>query len=417
MPRGLRTRATLAALVALAACTSDDADPPETTVVETTTTVAEALDDDGPLTLGVLLPTTDSQIGQPLIEGVRDAVTRVNRAGGVLGQPVRFIVADEGSTAATATATAAVESLLADGVDAIIGPASSLSALNVLDDIVAEGVLTCSPTAAALSLDEFPDEGLFVRTIPSDSLQASALAQVTEETGVTTAVVAHVDDGYGRPFAEVIEQDFASRAVELVDSIPFDPRDEDLTTEARAVVESGADAAIVIGTGEDSARFLQALDEQDDSDLVRVLVNDAIRAPSAQPLLADLQPEFRERIVGVAPRAAHDAVDDDAIDTEGPYVVNAVDCVNLVALAAVQAESTDGRQIAGRIGELSADGSGCTTFDSCMTIIDNGFNPDYDGAWGVIEIVDGETVRAPFLTFGFDDEGHDVPRAPFVHPG
>ena len=41
-------------------------------------------------------------------------------------------------------------------------------ALGTLDDIVSSGTLSCSPTASALALDEFPDDGLFFRTGPSE---------------------------------------------------------------------------------------------------------------------------------------------------------------------------------------------------------------------------------------------------------
>jgi branched-chain amino acid transport system substrate-binding protein len=412
--------AILAAALAFTACTGDDVAPPDTTVPETTTTAVASVDDSGPLVLGALLPVNDPRIGQALLDGVEGAVMAVNLSGGVLGQPLQLVVEDEGSTAATATAAA--EALLERGAQAIVGPASSLSALNVLDDIVAADVLSCSPTASALALDDFPDDGLFVRTIPSDSLQASAIAQVTEDTGALTAVVAHVDDAYGRPYAEAIESAFANRAVSLVEAVPFDPGDEDLSAEARAVVDSGANAAIVIGAGEDSARFLAALGEQDISGLLRVVVNDAIRDPNAEPLIAELDPELRSRIVGVAPQALPDSRPDEetpagAVDVDGPYAVNAVDCVNLIALGAVLAGSTAGRDIAERIPDISADGSVCSTFDSCVAVITNGFNPNYDGPSGVIEIVDGETVQAPFIAFGFDEQGRDLRRSRFDYPG
>ncbi len=417
MTRLLRLATSIAVVAGTVGCTDDDAAPPESTVVETTTTVAPPEeDDDAPLVLGALLPISDTQIGQPLLDGVSTAVDRVNQADGVLGQPVRLVVEDEGSTAATAAS--AVETLLDSGVDAIIGPASSLAALNVLDDIVAADVLACSPTATALTLDDFPDQNLFVRTIPSDSLQASAIAQVVEDTGVPTAVVAYVDDAYGRPFAEAIEEAFSTRAVSLVETVPFDPGAEDLSAEALAVIESGANAAIVIGAGQDSARFLEALGQQDASGLVRVVVNDAIRDPGARQVLADLDPGLRERIVGVAPQAVLDEdLEDEQLDVSGPYVVNAVDCVNLITLAAVEAASTDGRLIAARIPDISADGSVCSAFDTCAAVIANDFNPNYDGPSGVIEIVDGEVSRARFIEFRLDDQGRDVRRTSFVHPG
>jgi hypothetical protein len=91
------------------------------------------------------------------MQAVETAVDRINAAGGVLDERVRLVVADEGSS--TATATASIQTLLDTDVDAIIGPASSLTAMSTLDDIVSAGKVACSPTASSLALDEFPDEG------------------------------------------------------------------------------------------------------------------------------------------------------------------------------------------------------------------------------------------------------------------
>ena len=48
------------------------------------------------------------------------------------------------------------------------------------------------------------------RTIPSDSLQAAAIADVVENTGARETVVVHVDDAYGRPFAAEAEAALAA---------------------------------------------------------------------------------------------------------------------------------------------------------------------------------------------------------------
>ena len=44
-----------------------------------------------------------------------------------------------------------LEALAEAGVDAVVGPASSLVTLNVLSNLVGAEVLTCSPTASAMS--------------------------------------------------------------------------------------------------------------------------------------------------------------------------------------------------------------------------------------------------------------------------
>ena len=70
--------------------------------------------------------------------------------------------------------------------------------------------MACSPTASASLLDNFPDNGLFFRTIPSDSLQAIAIVEAVNQTGANTATVAYIDDDYGQLFAESIGEALAT---------------------------------------------------------------------------------------------------------------------------------------------------------------------------------------------------------------
>ena len=119
-----------------------------------------------------------------MIAAVEAAIQTINRGGGVLGRAVEHEVVDEG-------AGTGPDELLAADVDAIIGPASSNVALSQLSTIVqpGNGVVTCSPMATALALDDFPDNGLFFRTAPSDSLQMAAIARQARITGVTSGCV------------------------------------------------------------------------------------------------------------------------------------------------------------------------------------------------------------------------------------
>ena len=182
-----------AAVALLAACDGDGDDDGDAAAVETTpaTTVTPTTevpnDEDGVLRIGLLLPKSGEAaaiIGQPLIDAAVAAVDAVNAAGGVLGNPVELVTDfDEGSNAASARE--AIAGLIDADVDAVVGPASSTIALATLGDLMSAGILTCSPTATALALDDFPDSDLFIRTAPSDSLQAAELAQEAEDTGAT----------------------------------------------------------------------------------------------------------------------------------------------------------------------------------------------------------------------------------------
>ncbi|MFP5487300.1 MAG: ABC transporter substrate-binding protein, partial [Acidimicrobiia bacterium] len=148
--RSVRLAGCALAVATLAACTGGGPDEvaPTTSPVTTSTTIA-VREPDGRLVIGAYLPQTGpgASLGNPMISAVRQAVANINIEGGVLGEDVELLVQDEG-------APAGPSALLEEGVDAIIGPASSRNALAQLTSIVQPdtGVVTCSPTATALAL-------------------------------------------------------------------------------------------------------------------------------------------------------------------------------------------------------------------------------------------------------------------------
>ena len=170
-----------------------------------------------------------------MIDAANIAVDRINDAGGVLGRNVRVVEQDEGLGDGTAAASIAALIESTPSVDAVIGPSSSLVALSQLDTLVAAGIPSCSPTATALALDDFPDERLFFRTVPSDSLQAVAAADLAERTGVQDVAVVYIDDAYGRPFAAAVEDALAvgTRSVSRVETYGFVRADGDLADKAQ----------------------------------------------------------------------------------------------------------------------------------------------------------------------------------------
>lgn len=398
--------ALVATSVVVAACSPEETDVRPTSVPATTTTMPAEPESDGRLVIGILLPTGDTLIGQPMIAAAELAIERINAAGGVLGRQVRGIVADEGST--TGSAAGSIQSLLDDDVDAIVGPGSSTIALGALGEIVSAGVVSCSPTASALALDEFPDDDLFFRTIPSDSLQARALAEIADQTGAVQATIVHVDDAYGRDLAEAVESSMSGGAISVGETIMFTSRDDDLTDEAQQLVDSAAPVAIVLADGDGGTRFLEALDEVDTGGIATVLVNDALRNPITPERIANLDPQLRRKIEGLAPEAASN-VPGEPYDPPGLFATNAYDCVNLIALAAVRSGSDNPRDIAAEIPSVSSSGLVCRTFSSCVDAIGDERQIDYNGPTGLTEIGrSGEPSRAVFDRFIFNADGEDV---------
>ena len=289
--------------------------------------------DDGRLTIGLLLPRSGdgAAMGQSMSDAATGAILAINAVGGVRGEQVAVEVADEGET--EADAAEAMQQLIDAGVDAVIGPASSTATLAHLDLLLDAGVLTCSPTATALALDDYPERDLFVRTAPSDSLQAVGLAQLAEQTGRTTVAVTWLDDVYGRPLAAdtLSALDARSATIEVVAEVPFaaDGSPEDV---AAAITATEPGVVVVVADADHGGDLLQALAAAVAADstleMPEIIVNDSMRIPDTPAEMTDLPPEFRAHIQGLAPVA------EGPDDLPGAFATNAFDCATLIALAA-----------------------------------------------------------------------------------
>ncbi len=321
-----------------------------------------------------------------------------------IGSEVKLINADEGATAASAAI--GFDSLITGGVDAIIGPASSIVALSDLDAPVSAGVLTCSPTATALALDDYPDDGLFFRTIPSDSLQMVAMAHVAERTGSTSIAIGYLDDSYGRGLAEALRSAVGPRGLSVLAEVAFSGDDEELGNEADDLLANSPSVVAILGDAGDGTRLLDAVAQATaDADPPIIVVNDALRDAQSQLVIQGLPEEVREQIRGVSPLAI---TPNDLTLTE-LYAANAYDCVNLVALAAIQAGTDSPPEIAAQMVSVSTGGTQCRSFLECSEPLARGLQIDYEGPSGNTELSmrTGDPSTARFEEFEFDRDGRD----------
>ena len=385
---------------------------PESAAPTTSIPVLPEPRDDRRLVIGLLLPASGAgaEIGGSMRNGAELAIDEINQAGGVNRAPVVTVTADEGDTPVTASRS--ITELLDRDVDVIIGPASSLIAATTLPLTTSAGVLSCSPSASALSLDTFPDLGLFVRTIPSDSLQAAAMASHMEGTGYREASIVYIGDSYGREFAEAVYQELTDQNITVGEFIAFDPSDDEYSDEADRAV--AASAVAVIGDNEAGTRMVEALFEAG-NDQLEVVVNDAMRVPNSASTYSRLSTVDREHLRGVSPQAH---IGDQAFETRyrarypesrGLFAVNAYDCVNIIALAANAVPSTEAARIVQQISAVTSDGTQCLNFASCDLLRSNERDINYDGPSGQLDLgADGEPAFSAFDLFGYDDDGVDI---------
>ncbi|MEY2422309.1 MAG: branched-chain amino acid transport system substrate-binding protein [Acidimicrobiaceae bacterium] len=211
---------------------------------------------DGVFKIGTLLPETGnlSFLGPPERAGVRLAVKEINDQGGVLGKPIEVSEGDSGDTS-TDIASKTVDRELGEGVDTIIGAASSGVTLTVIDKVINAGVTMFSPAATSKKLSTYPDKGLFFRDAPSDILQGQVLADFTAAEGVNNLAIINRNDAYGTGLTEDLTKSFTGSGGKVIATITYDQNAQTFDAEVSKLKDAGADGIIVIGFAE-SARIL-----------------------------------------------------------------------------------------------------------------------------------------------------------------
>jgi len=368
----------------------------------------------------VLLPQTGPgmPIGLSMTAAVQMAVNEINTAGGVNGQPVAVSIADEGSTQ-EAAAKALDDLLNEQKVDAIVGPASSKVALALIDRIVDARVATCSPTATATALSDYPDKGYFFRTMASDDLQAKALGEViADAVGKPTAIV-YPDDEYGRRISQTLtatlsQQDTKITSVTGYDATVADPTATYYPQVASAVLKDGPSAVAVVGLPDAGGRVIAALQARSAAPPA-IFVTDGMRVPN---LFDKVQPGKPESVAGIegtspSPVGIGAAWFAQAFAEANPSVPNyygayAYDCANLIALAAQAAGTDDAAQFIDQVVNVSRAGVDCRNFTECAKDLAEGRNIDLNGASGRIELLsNGDASYGVYDVFAFGPDGKD----------
>jgi branched-chain amino acid transport system substrate-binding protein len=392
----------LAIMASLVACNDSGSTSTPDSTPQVSTTVTPQISD-GVFRLGLLIPQTGSVDGngESLTQVATDAIDIVNAAGGILGRDIELVVRDEGSD--SATALTAVDDLISESrIDALIGPMSSSIALSVLPRLVENKIGSCSPTATAVSLASFPDNELFVRTTPSDILASEAMAQLIGQTGVVETLVAYPDDPFGRAFAAEIRRSLAVQGIAIVNEVAYDTDSSDYTPVAEELTANPNSVVTLIGDSESGGRLLNSL--LDTKSANKIIVNDALSQVDISGN-TNIDSDMRQSIVGVAVDAfAGTDADNNALLP--PFAAAVVDCVNLIALAAIVSESDIAEEFMSQVPAVSRGGSGCNLFEECLALLQQSLNVDYNGVTGLLDLdPNGDPSRAQFVTFGFNDQG------------
>ncbi|WP_335985887.1 ABC transporter substrate-binding protein [Glycomyces sp. MUSA5-2] len=389
-PRALLAVATAGITAfSLAAC-GEDEDP--------SASGGECTESDDALKIGTILPQTGSLafLGPPEFAGVHLAQQEINEYGGVLGSCVDVLDQDSGDTS-TDIASQSADALIAQGVHAVIGAASSGVSFQFIDKLYEEGIVQVSPANTSPDFTTYPRGDYYFRTAPSDVLQGRVLADTIIQDGHEKIAILALQDAYGTGLADSVEQNFTEFGGEVVLKTIYDPTATEFSAEVSAVADSGADA-IVLVTFNEIVNLGPALAEGGLSaqDIPWYLV-DGNLADYSETFPAGFMEGAKGTFPGADPAEIRDRLlEVDPELTDFTYGPESYDATSLVALAAIAGDSIDSETIKDNLIDVSSGGTKCTGFTECAELLaeDNTADIDYEGYSGPIEFSPEGDVNA-----------------------
>ncbi|MBF4461644.1 MULTISPECIES: ABC transporter substrate-binding protein [unclassified Rathayibacter] len=340
------------------------------------------------LKIGTILPQTGTLavLGPPEIAGVDQAKEDINAANAGITLDVEQ--KDSGDTT-TDIATQSATSLIADGVSAIVGAASSGVSKTFIDQVTQAGVVQISPANTSPDFTNYDDDGYYWRTAPSDVLQGRILGNKILGDGKTNVSILYMNDAYGTGLEKNIKETLVAGGASVVAEEIFEPASTDFNSALTSVLAPNPDALVVISFDE-----IKTIAEQlaakgfDFSKLYGTDGNYGVISESdtnvdiagAQFTNPGVQAstDFQSKLQALVKSQGNPPL------TVFSYAPESYDATVLVALAALQGKGTEGSVIRDNLMSVSEGGTKCTTFADCASKIKNGEDIDYDGLSGPI---------------------------------
>jgi ABC-type branched-subunit amino acid transport system substrate-binding protein len=368
---------------------------------------------DGILRVGTLFPTTGaaSYIAAAQVAGVEVAIKEINQAGGVLGKPVEVLHRDSGD-ASTTTAETSFADLLAKKTDVIIGPSSSVLALRLVPKIVEAKVAMISPAATAPALGGAQDSGYLFRTIPSDALEGTALAQLLGKTKDVKAALVYFDDDQGNAIHSTFGKALAKAGGEVVLSQKFDAKSA-VPTLLAAVTKAKPDVVVMaspFSAMEQNKALLTGLSAAGLGG-VKTWLTSGDMADYSQALPAGALTNVNGILEGSNPSDAFKARVKAADPAVGDYryAAEAYDATILAALAAASAKDDSGESVARTLQSVSEKGIKCLSYGECLDVLKTQPGIDYDGVSGLIGFdANGDPQSAHYGVYKYTTENKFV---------
>lgn len=415
--------AALAALAILAVACGDDEEKEATPTAQTTaavTTPAAPPSAEGPLKIGLLLSYTGdlSDFGPAHENAARLAVKEINAAGGVLGEPIEVVTADDGTDPSQGVSEA-TRLINVEGVNVILGALASGVTLPVAESVTGpNNILQISEASTSPALTDANDNDFLFRTTISDAAQGVVLAKLATEEGLKSVCTMYINNAYGQGLSEIFAKNFEEAGGTVTAQVPHESEQATYASELSQCTSGGPEALAAIAYPESARVFLREAVEA--GDVQTFLFVDGTKSVEQ---FNDIGWEQFDGMVGTAPSslelAAGTAFEEAYAAEYGstpplPFMREIYDAVYLVALAAEKAQSTDPtdirdaiRDIANAPGEVVEPGT--SGFEGALDLLKAGDDINYEGAAGPVDLdANGDVLIGAIETWHVDATAKDL---------
>ena len=201
---------------------------------------------EGTIKIGMIAPMTGSNAayGNSMLEGVQLTIDEINAAGGILGQQIELVSADDRGD--PTECMNAFNTMVSEGIKYVIGSATSGATSAITSMANEEGVILITPSATADSITT-EDDYVF-RACFKDSLQGDIAAAFVAEQGITkVGTIMCSADTYSKGLVDSFTAACEKRGIEVAAAESTATMDaQDFTNQFTAMVNADVELVYAI---------------------------------------------------------------------------------------------------------------------------------------------------------------------------
>lgn len=364
--------------------------------------------------LGGLVALTGAQgaIGKVIADAGKLAVDQVNKAGGVKGCQIEFILRDDASQPSVGL-DAARYLVDVQKVNAIVGLVGSGTALAVVNSVsIPNKIPTIACCAVTPALTRMAEEGktggYFFRTIPTARNMALAHAQAAMDKGYKKTVIMYINNDFGNGVAPDAKKALEKIGGSVVGVVAYAENQPSYRSDVNKALAFNPDSLILIGLSQDATIVLREWFSLGGTP--NVILHNTMRSTD---VIKSIGERFLTKAVGIdngqASGSAADAFNKDFQATYGrpavgPGLHTMYDAVAITLLAMQAAPMNDGPSIRDALRAVQDPagmevGTGVESLKKGLEALKAGKKIRYVGATGAFKFDKNGDVTGPMLVW------------------